>query len=130
MVKSFLALKPTTVYFSISAHILKLPPNKAVSLVESIPLNRLLLESDAPDACLSPLPDRWIQDLPDLKRLDALGSGRYPGLTTPVAVRAMATLIAVMLAGKETSRIEQVEEQVARATVENAEKIFLSLSKK
>jgi len=128
MVKSFLALKPTMVYFSLSGHILKLPPNKAVSLVKSIPLNRLLLESDAPDACLTPLPDRWIQALPDLIRLNALDIERYSGLTTPAVVRGMVTLIAVMLSGEEKSPFEDVEEQVARATVENAERIFLPLS--
>jgi len=116
------------VYFSLSGHILKLPPNKAVSLVKSIPLNRLLLESDAPDACLTPLPDRWIQALPDLIRLNALDIERYSGLTTPAVVRGMVTLIAVMLSGEEKSPFEDVEEQVARATVENAERIFLPLS--
>jgi Tat protein secretion system quality control protein TatD with DNase activity len=105
-------------------------------MIESIPLDRLLLESDAPDACLNPLPDRWVQALPDLRALnDSEHAEKYPGLTTPAVVRKMVTLIAVMLSSSRSSGVEMKEEEgsrvvveehvIAQAIVENAKRIFL-----
>jgi Tat protein secretion system quality control protein TatD with DNase activity len=87
--------------------------------VRSIPLDRLLLESDAPDGAVRP-GDAWAAALPALRqepflqRLAAVGDGH----NTPASVACMLAVVA-------TAR-GQEEEEVAKATRENAERVFIS----
>lgn len=112
------------VYFSLNGYLTKLAPEKVIPMVQSIPLDRLLIESDCPDGVLL-LPENWLQALPQLEKLNheqgqQQRQQQQPLVyNTPLAVRRNLTLIAA-IRGVE-------EDEIAKATRETASKIFCQL---
>lgn len=112
------------VYFSLNGQLTRVAPAKAIRMVRLVPLERLLLESDAPDGRIT-LSDEWIQALPSLapvcKQLNegegVHGSG---GATSPEIVRYTLAIVATIL-GKPHA-------EVADASRHNARRIFQFLS--
>lgn len=120
-IATFLSLKDAKVYFSLSGHLLKLHPDKAVQMIRALPIERMLLESDCPDGCFL-LSDAWLEALPMLKskQEEILSRGNLSnGLTTPGVVRSLLSIIAAAL--------HIAEEHVAAATIANAQDIFLNI---
>lgn len=111
-------LKLPSVYFSLNGYITKIPPNRALPMVRAVPLERLLLESDAPDGSIQ-LNEDWTRTLSDLgcdpqflsQKLDSCRE-----YNTPSAVRRVLSLVAAVQ--------QQSEEEVASATTANARRIF------
>lgn len=104
------------VHFSLSGHLLRVPPGKALPMVRAIPLDRLLLESDSPDGALD-APAAWLEALPCLAGLseEVHAAGLRP-LNRPCVLRWTLRLVAAAL-GKS-------EEEVAAATRANARRVF------
>lgn len=102
------------VYFSLSGHLAKVPPRKAIPMVRSIPLDRLLLESDSPDGALR-LSAVWLEALPQLAGLPPRLE-RFEAGNTPAAVRCVLELVAAVLG--------RPAEEVAAATRANYLAVF------
>ncbi|KAL4447365.1 hypothetical protein ABPG77_007398 [Micractinium sp. CCAP 211/92] len=107
---------PTPVYFSLSGHLTKVPPAKALPMVRAIPPDRLLLESDSPDGALG-LPPAWLQALPLLVDLSAeLEAAGLQQVNRPCVLRWAVQLVAAA-AGRPAAEVEE-------ATWENACRVF------
>lgn len=112
-------LRLPNVHFSLGGHLGGVPPHKALPMVRCIPLDRLLLESDAPDGALQ-LGDDWVGALPVLGVLLRERAQRFlaehAGGNAPAAVALTLTLVAVARG--------EGEAQVAAATAANARRVF------
>lgn len=97
------------VLFSLSGHLARVAPHKAIPMVRSIPLDRLLLESDSPDGALR-LSAAWLEALPQLAGLPPRLE-RFGERNTPAAVQCTLLLVAAVL-GRSA-------EEVAAATRAN-----------
>lgn len=108
-------LQLPNVFFSLNGYLCKLPPHKALPMVRCIPLDRLLLESDAPDGLMQ-VSAAWLQALPQLAALsERLTRFREQG-NTPAAVACTLEVVAAIRGeGKEA---------IAAATCTNAKRIF------
>lgn len=114
-------LKLSSVYFSLNGYITKVLPARALPMVRVIPLERLLLESDAPDGCIH-LSEDWMKALSDLgcdaqavyHKLDSKYCSSK--LNSPSTVSVVLSLVAAIQ--------QRSEEEIASATTNNARKIF------
>lgn len=118
MTTALLALP--NVYFSLNGYLTKLHPGKAIPMVQSIPLDRLLIESDSPDGALR-IPEPWLHAVPALKGVAQEVEERQQehgpeAPNTPLIVISNTALVAA---------IRGVDiDDVAKATYTSADNIF------
>jgi TatD DNase family protein len=121
-----LFLKLSNVHFSLSGHLTRVAPTKALPMLRLLgekALHRCLIESDAPDGALR-LSDAWIEAVPALKLLrndletDLGTKGKQGGgeINSPLATLHMLKLVATVLDKPET--------EIAQATYTNAQRVF------
>ncbi|KAL4443511.1 hypothetical protein ABPG75_011248 [Micractinium tetrahymenae] len=116
-----LARLPMPVYFSLSGHLTKVPPAKALPMVRAIPPDRLLLESDSPDGPLD-LPPAWLEALPSLAHVPAeLEAAGLRQVNRPCVLRWTLQLVA--------AAVEKPADEVAQHTWQNACRVFLVASR-
>ena len=108
-------LRLPSVHFSLGGHLAKLPPQKAVPMVQAIPLERLLLESDSPDGALR-LSPAWLDALPSLHELEPRLVQFQERGNAPAAVACVLALVAAVRGEGEAA--------VAAAASANAERVF------
>jgi TatD DNase family protein len=107
------------VHVSLSGHLLRVPPHKALPMVRAVPLDRLLLESDSPDGALD-LSPAWLEALPSLAALpQQLQAAGLHQVNRPAALRFTLQVVAAALGRSEA--------EVAAATRDNARRIFCSI---
>ena len=124
----FLRLPNKNVYFSLGGHLTRVAPRKAIPMLQGLPLDRCLLESDAPDGVPS-LSDDWVDALPVLAplkielelaplkiELDLENGDCKPLLNSPASIRHMLTVVAAAMG--------RSEEEIAEATSRNARSVF------
>lgn len=106
------------VYFSLNGYLTKLPPPKALATIRAVPLERCLLESDAPDGALH-LSEAWLEALPELEQVRGMAEeSKHDSGNSPKVVLCTLRLVAAAMG--------RPEGEVAAATYQNAHKIFCS----
>ncbi|CAL5219180.1 g965 [Coccomyxa viridis] len=100
------------VYFSISGHTFNLSDKKLTPMLQQVPLDRLLLETDSPDGLL-PLQKREISKQ---KTVTTDDPDENETLNKPANVRAVLTLV--------SSIMHAEEDRVAESAFRNACKVF------
>ncbi|KAL4858558.1 putative metal-dependent hydrolase YabD [Chlorella vulgaris] len=109
-------LQLPNVHVSLSGHITKLAPHKALPMIRAVPLERLLLESDSPDGLLQ-LSPAWLAELPSLRSLpQQLADAGLLEVNRPCVLPWTLQLVAAALC--------KPAEEVAGATYANAQRVF------
>lgn len=112
-------------YFSFSGHLTSMKPEKAKKVVQSVPKDRILIETDAPDGLLR-LKTNHLFSIPDvpITELEEQSGGSVPqpaslsreGLNHPANIHSVLNYVATLL--------EMPEDVLAELSFQNACRLF------